>query len=87
MGELIALARLSFSQVPAAAWENPSLFSRRDHFLTVWHRAALVAIPAAVLRDAERIVLLDENGERWCELTPPFPVRYAGDRVAVLTIE
>jgi hypothetical protein len=87
MGELIVLAKYAFSQVPAAAWEDRSLFARRDYFLTVWHRAPLVAVPRLVVESAVRIVLLDEHGERWRELTPPFPVRYAGDRVAVLTIE
>jgi hypothetical protein len=87
VGELIALAKIAFSQVPAAAWEDRSLFARHDYFLTVWHPARLVAIPKLVLDSAVRIVLLDKRGERWRELVPPFPVTFVGDRIALLTVE
>jgi hypothetical protein len=85
MTELIALARIAFSQLPRGAFERRDLFLKRDYVLRISRPAPLVAVPRRILDDAHRIVIEAETGERW-ELVPPFSVRWSGERLALIAL-
>jgi len=85
MTELIALARIAFSQLPRDAFERRELFFKREYVLTIARHAPLVAVPRRILDDAHRIVIEAETGERW-ELVPPFSVRWSDEKLALIEI-
>jgi hypothetical protein len=85
MTELIALARIAFSQLPRGAFERRELFMMRDYVLTIARPAPLVAVPRRILDDAHRIVIEADTGERW-ELVPPFSFRWSGERLALIEL-
>ena len=85
MTELVALARIAFSQLPREAFERRELFMKRDYVLTIARHAPLVAVPRRILDDAHRIVIEADTGERW-ELVPPFSVRSCGEKLALIEL-
>jgi hypothetical protein len=85
MTEVIALARIAFSQLPREAFERRELFMKRDYVLTIARPAPFVAVPRRILDDAHRIVIEAATGERW-ELVPPFSVRWSGEKLALIAL-